>query len=160
MRGRKPVPNVIKLAKRTQRSGRQQPEREVGLRVVRLEAPDWLTPEEAAIFEAVAATMADLGLSTALDSNLVVLYAQAWVRYRRASDLLRRIAADDKGSGGVLVKTPGGGWKRNPVVASVHAEAAELTRLGSELGLSPVARTRLGISAEGGGSDLAAKFFS
>jgi P27 family predicted phage terminase small subunit len=103
--------------------------------------------------------MADLGLSTALDSNLVVLYAQAWIRYRRASELLRRIAADDKGSGGVLVKTPGGGWKRNPVVASVHAEAAELTRLGSELGLSPVARIRLGIGTEGGDT-TAAKFFS
>jgi P27 family predicted phage terminase small subunit len=159
MRGRKPTPTVVKFAKRTQRPGRQQPERVVGLRVVRLEAPDWLAPEEATIFEAVAATMADLGLSTALDSNLVVLYAQAWIRYRRASELLRRIAADDKGSGGVLVKTPGGGWKRNPVVASVHAEAAELTRLGSELGLSPVARIRLGIAAEGGDA-TAAKFFS
>ena len=160
MRGRKPEPNHLKVVEGTFRKNRAHPERDVGLRAERLEAPSWLSDAEREVFEEVASTLYAIGLSTRLEVNLLVLYAQTAVRHRLASDLLRRMQADDKGAHAVIVRTAAGSWKRNPVVAALHAEAAELTRLGSELGLSPVARIRLGVATKDEPAGGTASFFT
>jgi P27 family predicted phage terminase small subunit len=161
MRGRKPKPNHLKVVEGTFRADRAHPERDAALRPVRLTAPSWLSEAEVEVFDEVAAHLHHVGVSTVLDADLVSLYAGAVVRYRHAHDVLRRMAAKDAGAHGILVQATSGGVKRNPVLSVVRQEAAEVTRLGSELGLSPVARIRLGVgTTHSDPGDVASTFFT
>jgi len=82
------------------------------------------------------------GQLVAADTDIIVAYCEAVVRYRRAS----KAYGDSVG----ILKGRDGGPVANPLHRIVRDWSAEIRVLARELGLSPAARAGLHIEGEGG----------
>ena len=99
----------------------------------KLEMPDYFGAEEKACWKFIVSAV-PAGLLTRADTQCVERAAVAWAMYRATS---RQIA-----SIGLLVKTDEGP-RRNPLLIIRRQASEDLARATADLGLSPLARTRL-----------------
>ena len=97
------------------------------------EMPTYFNAEEAACWQFIISAV-PAGLLTRADTSTVERAAVAWSTYRATS---RQIA-----SIGLLVRTEEGP-RRNPLLIIRRQAAEELARATADLGLSPLARTKL-----------------
>jgi P27 family predicted phage terminase small subunit len=113
--------------------------------------PDYLSELAQAEWRRIAPELWRLGVLTVLDLALLAVYVDALERWRAASRLLAQQAAANPESQELITKTPEGRRQQNPLLR-IQARQAELVRrLGSELGLSPAARTSLVAAPPSGG---------
>jgi P27 family predicted phage terminase small subunit len=94
--------------------------------------PAHLTAEQRAAWEALK-LMCPVKLGLA-DSLILERGARAWVLAKRASETLE---------GAMLLRSGSGDVKKNPASAILRMANEELAKVGAELGLSPLARSRL-----------------
>lgn len=97
--------------------------------------PNWLSEEAKIIWKRTAKELNAMNLLYEADQDILTAYANAVANYQKATELVDR--------SGVLIKGRRDGVVTNPAVR-IQRDAATLIRmLGSELGLTPSARTRL-----------------
>jgi len=145
--GRKSKPTLLKIV--TGNPGHRalnesEPEPAAG----ELTAPDWL---DAIAKQKWLEVLQHCPWITPADSDMLSLYCDAFSRYRMAQELAKQ---------GVLTKTPEGRAVKSPAWTALNEAFQQMRSAGSELGLSPSARSGIGGGGERKKDDLAEKYFS
>ncbi len=78
-----------------------------------------------------------LGLVTTLDVEMLKAYCQAYGMWVEATALVNKM--------GMVQKTSNNNYIQNPYVAIVNKQAALMTKIGSEFGMSPSSRASLDV---------------
>jgi P27 family predicted phage terminase small subunit len=111
-----------------------------------LEPPDFLSEEAKAEWRRVGPELRRLNLLTVLDTPVFGAYCEAYSTMVLAERLLAE-------SGGKLtVMTPRGSQVPNPLVRIATDSAEAMLRYGSEFGMTPSSRSRLGVDPNPPGS--------
>ncbi|CAE6855302.1 hypothetical protein R75461_07676 [Paraburkholderia nemoris] len=133
MRGRKPVPTALKLA-RGNPGKRPLPDAEPfpGLEVV---IPDWLSPVARKHWPTIADPLRAAGLLTALDTTALGLYCEAFVRWQYANEQIVKLGPVVVGAAGYPVKSP--------FVTVANTAYEQLSRMLVEFGMTPSSRSRV-----------------
>jgi P27 family predicted phage terminase small subunit len=140
MRGRKPLPsNVVRLrgnpGKRRLNDAEPQP-------VAKAPAcPPCLGEEASKEWQRLAKELAELGLLTGLDRNLLAAYCQAHALWVEAVASIGRY--------GTMVKSPNGYPMQSPYVAVANKQVEIMVRIAAELGMTPSSRTRIRVGPKG-----------
>lgn len=121
MRGRKPIPKAHTLA---QTSLRALPR-----------CPAHLNDVARKEWRRLATPLHEAGILTLADRAALAAYCQAWSRWVEAEEKLAGTPP--------LLKTPSGYVQQSPWLAVANKQLELMGRYMSELGLTPVARTRL-----------------
>lgn len=99
--------------------------------------PAHLNPTAKAEWKRLAQEIYRLGIITILDRSVLAAYRQAYGRWAEAEKKLKETPA--------LIKLPSGYLQQNPWLTIANKQLELMQRFMSELGLSPVARTRVEI---------------
>jgi P27 family predicted phage terminase small subunit len=134
MRGRKPTPTRLKVitgnpGKRRLRAREPKPQLAIPT------CPAHLSPTAKAEWKRLALELYQLGILTHLDRAALAAYAQAYGRWVEAERKLKDTPT--------LLKLPNGTVQANPWLGIATKQLELMHRFASELGLSPVARTRV-----------------
>lgn len=141
MRGRKPKPTWLKLVAgnpghRPINEAEPQPQGDLN------EAPEWMNPEQRAVWN-LAIKQAPPGLLRELDGSVLEIWVVAKVMHRDAS---QRVAKT-----GTVVRAPESGYPmQNPWVAIINKQAQIMLKAASEMGFTPSARSRVRIERKPG----------
>ena len=133
MRGRKPKPNAIK--KLEGNPGRRPIPDEMPSPEKDATCPAWLEPEAKREWKRLSPWMHSLKILTDADRAAFATYCQAYARWREAEEFLTKH--------GPIVKTPSGYWQQVPQVSIAQTYCKIMTRIASEFGLTPSARSRI-----------------
>lgn len=148
VRGRKPKPAHLRLiegnpGKRRISKTEWRPPK--GMKVP--EPPDYLSDEAAAEWRRVAPDLVAMGcLHPTADLSILAAYCTCFVRWRDVEDLLS--AERPRDDRGMLAIAGSGGVISNPLVKTASAAMRDMTRYMGELGMTPVARARVGANAD------------
>ncbi|SDG08211.1 phage terminase small subunit P27 family [Sulfitobacter delicatus] len=123
MRGRKPATTTNTLA-RTRLGALPR-------------CPAHLSPVARKEWRRLATPLHDAGLLSLADRSALAAYCQAWARWVEAEERLRETP--------MLIRTPSGYAQQSPWLNIANKQLEIMGRYMSELGLTPVARTRLGL---------------
>jgi P27 family predicted phage terminase small subunit len=144
MAGRRPTPTHLKLIKGTARSGRINPkEAKVSVTLGKPDAPDFLTSEARQEWDEQCETLFRIGLLTRIDKAALAAYCQAYGRWRRAEEVLAKMANHDETTKGFMIRTIAGNTIQNPLVGSANKAMSDMMRYAVELGLTPSSRSRI-----------------
>ncbi len=99
--------------------------------------PKWLSKRAKAEWRRVVPVLIKLDVVNGLDESLIALYCQAFADYAGANEVLDCEGATYKASTGLV--------KRHPATVLRDQAHRRLLQTIRELGLSPIARERLGI---------------
>lgn len=135
--GRKPTPKHLKLVRNNPGKRADPPAYVPASPDDKPRMPVGLNDDEKTIWRRVMRN-APLGLLRAVDAELLLQWVRARALYDEASEKLRGSA--------MLIKTPNGMPAQSPFLAIINRQSELMRKIGSELGFSPVARTRLGVS--------------
>lgn len=143
MRGRKPKPTAIKElqgnpGKRAPNSAEPKP-----AAAGTVPPPAHLAKDGAAEWRRITAELKSIGLVSRLDLGLLAVWCAAYGDFVQAERALKR--------GGLVKKGDDGVWRRNPWLMVKSKAVEQMVRIGSEFGLSPASRPRLGRIPAGGG---------
>lgn len=117
------------------------------------ECPARFKAASRAVWERTVAVLAPSGLITQAEFALLELYCDTWEDYYEA-------ARESKKEGKVLTRTRGGNHQNPWMVIKVQAKA-DLVRIGKELGLGPIIRSRMKIKMQPKlADDSKARFFA
>jgi len=157
-RGRPPKPAHLKLVEGNPGKGRIG--KEPKPRSVIPTPPDDLGGLAKEEWRRIAPELQAMGLLHDCDRSTLVSYCQAWERWYIAYRLLTKLREEDPETGGLIITTSTGNVIQHPAVGIANKAAKEMLGFASELGLTPVARARLGIAdAKGkGGAGRQSKF--
>lgn len=97
--------------------------------------PEWLTPEQAQVWDRYAAQLRGMGLLHAADADTLTCLVLAVVQRDDAAHIL---AAE-----GVLTEGRRGGRLRHPVTLIMRQANADILRFSREFGLTPSGRESL-----------------
>jgi P27 family predicted phage terminase small subunit len=131
---RRPLPTAIKVLRGTARKHRLF-ENEIQPDVCIPDAPPVLTGIARAEWDRVSQILFDLGVLTKLDVAVLVCYCE---EYGRLVDAESQLAGAS-----LLIKNAAGAVVPNPLIAIANKAAELCVRFASELGLSPVSRSRV-----------------
>jgi P27 family predicted phage terminase small subunit len=95
-------------------------------------------------WQRVASPLWTCGLLTEADHAVLGAYCCAYAHWRTAEEKLAAVAARDKISAGLLVRTAEGACV-NPLVRVARAAADQMINFASHLGATPVARARISV---------------
>lgn len=149
MRGRKPRPTHLKLVDGNpgkRKLNRQEPVPKNKLLV----APDGLTDDQQASWDYYLGN-SPRGMLKALDRDLLLAYITAANLHREAAIKLQH--------GPLIIKSPSGIPVQSPYLKILNTQARLIASLGSELGFSPAARSRISVQPEDVESDPTDRFF-
>jgi P27 family predicted phage terminase small subunit len=139
MRGRKPLPAVIKKAKGTLRKHRINP-REPKPQEFLGEPPEHLSDGAKEAWR-YAIRFAPPGLLTTLDGSILMIWACAADLYNKAQQGLAKT--------GLLIKLPEGGVPiQSPYLAIANKQAQIMAKAATEMGFTPATRSRVSVAAE------------
>lgn len=131
MRGRKPIPKHLRII--TGADSKRRPR--TRLPTSYPSVPDFLDKEARREWKRITHELAAVGLLTRLDRGLLAIWCTAWSDLARS----RRIIAEQ----GPTTTTATGYVQTRSEVGIARTAAQTLLRIGPELGLSPISRTRL-----------------
>ncbi len=134
-RGPPPTPNRILELRGTLRADRKRNAPEP--RVEAPNPPTWMSREAKAEWRRLAPELEALGLIAKIDRALLAGLCESWSTWVACEKVIR-----EKGR---TFETPNGYIQQRPEVAIGGRALKDLTRLGAEFGLSPRARSRLGV---------------
>lgn len=134
MRGRKPTPTHLKVlhgnpGRRPLNRREPKPERAIPT------CPSHLCPTAKTEWKRLAQQLFALGVITLLDRAVMAGYCQAYGRWVEAERKLKETPA--------LLKMPSGYVQQNPWLTISNKQLELMHKYMSELGLSPVSRTRV-----------------
>lgn len=134
MRGRKPVPTPLRLVsgnpgKRPLNALEPKP------RVTVPTCPAHLSPSAKSEWKRLAKLLHELGVISELDRAALAAYCQAYGRWVEAERKLKETP--------ILLKTPAGYVQPSPWLGIANKNLEMMHKFMSELGLSPVSRTRV-----------------
>jgi P27 family predicted phage terminase small subunit len=138
--GRPPKPRHVKEAEGVTRQDRLQSPARVSRRITAadvLAPPEYLTRDATSWWNEVAPALANAGLLEHTDRHVLSLAAETWAEIRAADRVLRSEGLFQQGSRSVIPHSATR-IKRDATIV--------FARLIAELGLSPLARTRLGVA--------------
>ncbi len=138
--GRPPKPTRLKLLAGTARPGRMRNEPQPEIKAPR--CPGWLAPAAKSEWKRLAKTLVRLGVLTELDRGVFSSYCQSWAKWQEAERAIQKH--------GLVIRTKTGYVMQSPVVSIAKQERKAMLEAGSELGLSPAARTRLDVKIPAG----------
>ncbi len=138
MRGRKPEPTNLKVARGIEPRGRKHEPKPAPLIGP---APDILDDEAAAKWRELAPKLEGLGVLTVADTDSLTLLCQSWALAQQA-----RRDLDETG-----MNLPNG--KRNPSLLTWRENVALFARLSALFGLNPSDRTRIGVQQQDDSDD-------
>lgn len=132
-RGRKPKPTAAKVlaGDRADRINRSEPRP----RPSEPACPDHLDDWGREAWADIVPKLAELGVLTELDGRALGMYCEAYSRWRRALEEIRR--------DGVTSFTDQGGVKSNPAVTVATQAERFMTAILLEFGLTPSSRSRV-----------------
>lgn len=144
LRGPKPTPSAIKMARGTYR-----PDRAAGSEAPttgKPTLPSWVTdPDARKEFRRLVKLLGQMGLVGSADGNLLTRYALTWVRWRRIVQALATNPAAE-----VATYKDEQGKVKAIQVSALHSVARsladELGRAEAALGMSPSARSRIEVA--------------
>ena len=127
-----PVPTALKLlrgnpGKRPINRNEPCPSPDVAI-------PNWLSPDAAKHWPAVAKQLHDAGLLTAIDVTALGLYCEAFARWKDANARIVKY--------GTVVKSPNGYPIQSPYLAIANKAHEQMTKLLAEFGMTPSSRSR------------------
>ena len=157
MRGRKPKPTHLKLV--TGNPGRRPMNKAEAKPAPNLPSPPPELSDDAKVeWGRVSEELYNLGLLTRIDRAGLAAYCQAYGRWITAERVIAEMAARDRATSGLLVKTTNGNAIQNPLVGTANKAMSDMMRYAAEFGMTPSARSR--INAEGKHEeDPAARYF-
>lgn len=134
MRGRKPVPTALRLV--TGNPGKRpvnphEPKPPIAIPT----CPAHLSPSAKAEWKRLARTLHELGVISALDRAALAAYCQAYGRWVEAERKLKETPS--------LLRTPAGYVQPSLWLGIANKNLEMMHKFMSELGLSPVSRTRV-----------------
>ncbi len=134
IRGRRPTPTSLKVlngnpGKRPLNGREPRPKSKIP------PCPSYLGDVAKAEWRRLVRELDGTGLLSGLDRDVLAAYCQAYSLWVEAVEAIQRY--------GTMVKSPNGFPMQSPYLAVLNKQAEIMHRLGSELGLSPSARTRL-----------------
>ena len=138
MRGRKPVPTVLKIARgnpgqRRLPADEPQPSTEIDLAVPAILADD---PDARAEWERTAPMLHRLGLLSEADGDALILYCATFARWKQAETQLRRY--------GLLITAKGNPYPMiSPYLSISNKAQAQCRLLLMEFGCTPTSRSRV-----------------
>jgi P27 family predicted phage terminase small subunit len=110
------------------------------------EPPSGLDTAALVHWRETAKMIAAAGLLSKLDRDALLRYVQAWARLREVQDKV-------KSMGGTLVKGARGALRLNPYLALEGPAAREVRFWSIQLGLTPLARSRLRVEERDAADD-------
>ena len=138
-RGRPPVPTRLKVLNGNP-GKRPLPEAEPEPDVVLPAAPKELPHEAQEEWERIVAELYKSRLITNLDLTALFAYCQAWALYLEARE---KLIDPNTGELVLIIKTPNGYPVQHPSLSIMNKQVEIMTRIGSQFGMSPVARVHL-----------------
>jgi P27 family predicted phage terminase small subunit len=140
VRGRKPKPTRLKLI--TGNPGKRPLNAREPKPAIRVPTcPAHLNPSAKAEWKRLARQMHVLGMISKLDRAALAAYCQAYGRWAEAERKLKETP--------MLLKLPSGIIQQSPWLAIANKQLELMSKFMSELGLSPVARTRVEVKPLG-----------
>jgi P27 family predicted phage terminase small subunit len=157
-RGPQPLPSALKVARGTFRADRAA--RNEAAPLGKPTCPSWIADKDARKeFRRLVKLLTDMGLVGAADSNLIVRYCTAWVRWRRVVQTLMA----NPGAEFAIYKDETGKPK-SVQVSALHSIARslsdELSRAESAMGMSPSARSRIEVAPPAPADAPKSRFFT
>lgn len=139
--GRKPKPTKLKLVtgnpgKRALPKNEPKPNAEILPK-----PPSILKGEELKEWKRLGKELFRLGLLTDVDRSTFASYCVAWGSFVKAQQEIKKR--------GMIMKTKGGNLIQNPYLAIRNKSMEHMNKFGAEMGLSPSARARLGVTPKG-----------
>jgi P27 family predicted phage terminase small subunit len=131
MRGRKPKPSHLRVLDGAGSAGRGSLRAEGKMPT----CPAHLSPSAKAEWKRLSQMLYELGVITMLDRAVLAGYCQAYGRWVEAERKLKETPA--------LLKMPSGYVQQNPWLTISNKQLELMHKYMCELGLSPVARTRV-----------------
>ncbi len=141
-RGRKPKPSHLKLVRGNPGKrplNKNEPKPELALPM----PPPHLADEAKVEWGRIGHELYQLGLLTNLDRAVLAVYCQAYARWVQAESALKTMAAADRLTGGLMIKTSNGNVVQNPLVGVANKAMADMVKYAAEFGMSPSARSRI-----------------
>jgi P27 family predicted phage terminase small subunit len=159
MRGAKPKPTHLKLV--AGNPGKRPLNRLEAKPVGDLPSPPSELNDDAKVeWGRVSEELFRCGLLSKIDRAALAAYCQAYGRWMQAERAIAKMAANDKLTGGLLIKTTNGNAIQNPLVGTANKAMADMVRYAAEFGMTPSARSRIEANPPGEGSkDPASEFF-
>lgn len=141
LRGPKPTPSAIKVARGTWRADRAAPNEPTV--TGKPTCPTWLQPEARKEFRRLVRLLSDMGVIGSVDGNALSRYVTTWLRWRQAVQMLEKngemVEAHDR------FGNPSG-MKQSPYAYLARSLAEQLDKLEAAFGLNPSARSRITVS--------------
>ena len=103
-------------------------------------APNGLSKDALKHWHTVAKQLSAAKILTELDKPALILYCEAWARWREATNQV--------GERGMLVKSPSGYPMQNPYLAIANKAFEQMQKMLVEFGMTPSSRSRIQVSAE------------
>lgn len=147
-RGRKPKPTHLKLiegnrGRRSLNAG--EPEYDLS----NIMPPSELDDQAKVEWGRVAHQLLAQGVLTDVDRATLAGYCACYSTFITAEKALAKMSASGGKLGGMVVMTARGGVTKNPLIRIRQQSMELMLKLASEMGMTPTARTRLGIDASG-----------
>ena len=111
-------------------------------------APAGLSKAALKHWHTVAKHLTEARILTELDKPALILYCEAWARWRDATDEVQKR--------GMLVKAPSGYPMQNPYLAIANKAFEQMQKMLVEFGMTPASRSRIQVEPEQGDDPLAA----
>lgn len=100
--------------------------------------PDWLSPDAAKHWPAIAEQLHQVGLLTAIDVTALGLYCEAFARWKDANARIVKY--------GTVIKSPNGYPIQSPYLAIANKAHEQMTKLLAEFGMTPSSRSRVTVT--------------
>jgi len=146
-KGRRPKPSHLKLV--TGNPGKRplnkdEPKPKLSQPV----PPAHLSTAAKGEWKRIAGPLYKLGLLSSIDRGVLAAYCQAYGRWVQAENAIKKMAAKDELTGGLMIRTSNGNAIQNPLVGTANKAMSEMAKYAGEFGMTPSARSRITIDAE------------
>jgi P27 family predicted phage terminase small subunit len=138
-----PVPARLKLLRGNPGNQPIRPEPEPIQLASIPDPPDYLLPDAVTEWRRDAPELYRLGLLTLVDVNTLAAYCSAYARWLIAERSIKAIAAHDTKFSGLAARNDNGHIIANPIVGVAARASCEMVKYAMQLGMTPLARTRL-----------------
>lgn len=132
--GPKPTPRNLRLVVGSDRKDRMNPDEPL-VPVSIPDPPEYLDPDEAAVFTEQATLLALMRVMTECDVAALAVYAVNFIRWKEAIARVKEM--------GLMVRSPNDFPMQNPYLAVANKAQAEMIRILVEFGMTPSSRTRV-----------------
>lgn len=136
MRGRKPIPTVLKVVHGNPGKRPLPPDEPAPSTVAETHPPpSWLDELAKAEWARIAPMLARNGLLTEMDLDALTAYCQAWCMWKTASEHIKTF--------GMIIKAPNGFPMPSPYIPIANKAMVQIKALLTEFGMTPSSRSRV-----------------